>query len=395
MNTDNKDDLTTATAKVRHALACGYSLAVAADKLRRCATDDELRTAAAGVADAIGESAAAELAAVHGVEAMRSRFAAAVPGDLIRVDDVTAPSYHDAALRVCAKLRSSIAYGYAEAITKRAAAAGEPGDVAAFLPCVLANLDTPLQRGNREYLIEAIHADPRAALDAIPDDPLDALPLSLLHDGLTKEAALAATGRRSSLPLLKHARTLKLFEQQANKLQRIFGRMGRQITPAGTAQPRYQYRGLAVLDVELLSEELRRVVIESKSDELRKRSAGEYHNSGGDKPRSDGYVKSPVDPAAYVPAAGIVSKHTPLELPISPKELVTIVEDYDAHRVRWTRPLGKNGRPVPNRRSVHLGDWLRYLRQSRRAGAGEWPRLSGNELEQRKAAVRDARHAGK
>lgn len=117
--------------------------------------------------------------------------------------------------------------------------------------------------------------------------------------------------------------------------------------------------------------------------------------SQGDKPNKRGYVESPVDPAAYVSASDILTKHTPAALSVSMKELGTILKDYDTNRVRWTRPLGKNGRPVPNRRSVHLGDWVAYLRRRTNPESEGFPRLSETELERRKAAVRDASHAGK
>lgn len=117
--------------------------------------------------------------------------------------------------------------------------------------------------------------------------------------------------------------------------------------------------------------------------------------STDDAPDEHGYVASPTDSAAYVPASGILAEHTPADMACTVREMSRMLDNFVETGVRWTRPIGKNGRPVPNRRSVHLGDWLRYLGQSRRADAGEWPRLSDNELEQRKAAVRATKHAGK
>ncbi|MEW6200046.1 MAG: hypothetical protein AB1601_15455 [Planctomycetota bacterium] len=117
--------------------------------------------------------------------------------------------------------------------------------------------------------------------------------------------------------------------------------------------------------------------------------------SQGDRPNECGYVGLPADLAAYVPAADILAKHTPAELKISIKELGTILEDYHTNRVRWTRPLGRNGHPVPNRRNVHLGDWTAYVKRRLPAEEDGFPRLTEAELEQRKAAVRDAKHTGK
>lgn len=118
--------------------------------------------------------------------------------------------------------------------------------------------------------------------------------------------------------------------------------------------------------------------------------------SQGDTPDERGYVESPVDPAVYVPAADVLTKHMPADLSILMKQLGTILEDYRTNRIRWTRPLGKNGQPMRNRRSVHLGDWAAYIakRQANPESDG-FPRLSETELERRKAAVRNARHAGK
>jgi hypothetical protein len=117
--------------------------------------------------------------------------------------------------------------------------------------------------------------------------------------------------------------------------------------------------------------------------------------SQSDIPNERGYVASPADPAAYVPASDVLARHTPADLPISMKELGTILADYDTNRVRWTRPLGKNGQPMRNRRSVHLGDWTAYVKRRSPNEADGFPRLTDAELEQRKAAVRNARHAGK
>lgn len=117
--------------------------------------------------------------------------------------------------------------------------------------------------------------------------------------------------------------------------------------------------------------------------------------SQGDRPDEHGYVASPADPATYVPVTDILAKHTPVDLVISMKELGTILEDYNTNRIRWTRPLGKNGQPIRNRRSVHLGDWTAYVKRLLPAGEDGFPRLTKAELEQRKAAVRKGKHVGK
>lgn len=117
--------------------------------------------------------------------------------------------------------------------------------------------------------------------------------------------------------------------------------------------------------------------------------------SQGDRPDDCGYVGLPADLAAYVPAADILATHTPVDLAISMKELGTILEDYNTNRIRWTPPLGKNGQPMRNRRSVHLGDWTAYVKWRLPDEADGFPRLTEAELESRKAAVRNGKRAGK
>lgn len=121
--------------------------------------------------------------------------------------------------------------------------------------------------------------------------------------------------------------------------------------------------------------------------------------SQGDKPDEHGYVGLPDDPAAYVPAVEILARHTPADLlPISMDRLVAIIEDYDANRVRWTRPRTKNGRPRQNRRSVHLGDWAAYVNRRLAAEKDGFPRLTEaeiEEIERRKAAIRESKRKEK
>jgi len=93
-------------------------------------------------------------------------------------------------------------------------------------------------------------------------------------------------------------------------------------------------------------------------------------------PDDRGYVATPSDPSAYVPASDIVSKHAPAALCLTIKQLTQILEDYPTNRIRWTRPPGKKGNPRPNRRSVHLADFFDYVERRRAGGAADdknWP----------------------
>lgn len=110
-----------------------------------------------------------------------------------------------------------------------------------------------------------------------------------------------------------------------------------------------------------------------------------------DVPDARGYVAQPADPAAFVPAAEIVAQHTPSGDSLTYKRLVAIIEN-PANRVRWTKPLTKAGKPAPQRRLVHLGDWVSYLKRHAGPTAGDgWPASTAAEIERRKAAVRAAR----
>ncbi len=114
-----------------------------------------------------------------------------------------------------------------------------------------------------------------------------------------------------------------------------------------------------------------------------------------DRPDEEGYVEDPSDLTAYVSASEIVYKRTPPDIRISLKKLPTILQDFAANRVRWTRPRDKSGQPIPNRRSVHLADWLQYIddQKCRVANSGDdgWPAMSEAEAVERAAEVRHAK----
>lgn len=89
------------------------------------------------------------------------------------------------------------------------------------------------------------------------------------------------------------------------------------------------------------------------------------------RPNQKGYVGQPADPDAYVSDSELRREHTPEGLVLSPKQLTGILEDHLTNRIRWTRPLTKQGKPNPHRRCVHLGDWRRFIdRQTNPAASG-------------------------
>ncbi len=113
---------------------------------------------------------------------------------------------------------------------------------------------------------------------------------------------------------------------------------------------------------------------------------------GADEPDDSGYVASPADPTAYVPASCIIAEHCDnLPIPMTPKELARIVENYGTNRVPWTRPLSKTtGMADPHRRSVHLAKWIEYVERftGKPHTEDDWPDTTPNEVERRKAKVK-------
>ena len=118
-----------------------------------------------------------------------------------------------------------------------------------------------------------------------------------------------------------------------------------------------------------------------------------------DKPNATGYVARPSDPSVYVPIKTIRADHCDGIALATIKVISRVVEDFSANSVRWTRPLSKKtGTPHPQRRSVHLSDWLAYVNQSKArppsTTEGGFPDLAPDEIDARKTAVRRDRKAG-
>jgi hypothetical protein len=127
-------------------------------------------------------------------------------------------------------------------------------------------------------------------------------------------------------------------------------------------------------------------------EELREHKGGVV--VGPETIRDDGYIESPVDPAAYRPVKEIVNHPLSSSMKLTPKKVAMIVEDYENNRVRWTRPIGRNGKPMQNRRSVHMGDWAEYCKKQTGIDAEGFSPLAKGEVEARKADARKAKQAG-
>ena len=130
-----------------------------------------------------------------------------------------------------------------------------------------------------------------------------------------------------------------------------------------------------------------------------KSDAGNTHHEETSEPDSAGYVKNPADRSAYIPMTTILNEHIPEDHPLHPlteKRLRAFLQDFESNQVRWTRPNGKSGKTIPNRRSVHLTDWKAFLDRTKSHGgdAEGFPRLSEAQIERRKDAIRKTKSSG-
>jgi hypothetical protein len=80
-------------------------------------------------------------------------------------------------------------------------------------------------------------------------------------------------------------------------------------------------------------------------------------------PAGNGYVARPLDPDAYKPLTEIMATAYVCLYNMPVRDVVKVIESYAVNHVRWTRPLGDNGKPHPKRRNVHLGDWHEYVKR--------------------------------
>ena len=106
-----------------------------------------------------------------------------------------------------------------------------------------------------------------------------------------------------------------------------------------------------------------------------------------DAPNKNGYVLCPNDPAAYVALNDVINEHTPKEWPLNMKQLVNILEDYKTNQVRWTRPTDKKGKPIRNRRNVHLGDWHTCCKRASHTDSEGFPIITEAQIKADKAEI--------
>lgn len=99
----------------------------------------------------------------------------------------------------------------------------------------------------------------------------------------------------------------------------------------------------------------------------------------------NGFVANPTDEAAYVPLTKILSEHTPPHVADDAKGLTRYLDAHKGDVRQW--------RPRPNRRSVHLGDWLRSIAPKPKGGGDTWADDTAGIVERTKA-IRARKAAG-
>lgn len=107
-------------------------------------------------------------------------------------------------------------------------------------------------------------------------------------------------------------------------------------------------------------------------------------------PDERGYVKAPMDEAAYVAAKDILKSHMPPQVGRTHKHLVAILKRH---------PEIKRWQPRINRLSVHLADWYAYLERRRGEPAAAdsdagWPSFGDADVAERAAQIRVVKSIG-
>jgi hypothetical protein len=99
----------------------------------------------------------------------------------------------------------------------------------------------------------------------------------------------------------------------------------------------------------------------------------------------DGFIVNPADEAAYVPLTAILNEHTPAHIAVDAKGLTRYLDVHKQDVRQW--------RPNPQRRSVHLGDWLRFIAPKPDHKGDDWAD-DADGVEERTKAIRARKAAG-
>jgi hypothetical protein len=98
-----------------------------------------------------------------------------------------------------------------------------------------------------------------------------------------------------------------------------------------------------------------------------------------------GYVTDPADPSAYLAASEVRLTHTPAALATTHKRLLAILSKH---------PDIKRWRPRKNRLSVHLADWLAFVKRETEQLDGDGLLANQFEVEARTAKIRRKKSGG-
>lgn len=99
----------------------------------------------------------------------------------------------------------------------------------------------------------------------------------------------------------------------------------------------------------------------------------------------DGFIINPVDEAAYVPLMDVLNEHTPGHIAVDYRGMKYYLDTHKQVVRQW--------RPRQNRRSVHLGDWIRLVSLNSNGKDDGWADDPAG-VASRKKIVRDRRAVG-
>jgi hypothetical protein len=97
-------------------------------------------------------------------------------------------------------------------------------------------------------------------------------------------------------------------------------------------------------------------------------------------------VEAADDPTAYRPASEFIAPERFPTLKAINKALAKNPS------IRWRRPTGKNGKPIPNRLTIHAGDWHDFIHRKQSVSGLDQPAHVVDEvieIEKRKAEIRN------
>ncbi len=110
----------------------------------------------------------------------------------------------------------------------------------------------------------------------------------------------------------------------------------------------------------------------------------ERKNNVDDKPDKSGYVRTPSSPDDYMAVTELLKLEDTWKVAHTLKKINGILKENPT-TIRWTRPLSLEGIPIKNRKSIHIGDWSRFIR-----GQCDDADPTQDEIAERKLKIRRA-----